>query len=82
MKSHDGLFECIPPVVGAIALVKYNLKMKSIDLVTRLREEKSVLIVPGEHFFMENYLRFGFGCSSDYLQRALDRISEFITKIQ
>jgi len=82
MSSHDGRFEYIPPVAGAIALVKYNLQIKSIDLVTRLREEKSVLIVPGEHFFMENYLRFGFGCSSDYLQRALDRISEFITNIQ
>lgn len=79
MESHDGIFECIPPKAGAIALVRYDLKMKSIELVTRLREEKSVLVVPGEHFFMENYLRFGFGSSPVILENALKRVSEFIS---
>ncbi len=78
MKSHDGIFECIPPIAGAIALVKYHLKIRSLELVTKLREQKSVLVVPGEHFFMENYLRFGFGCPQEYLQKALERFSEFI----
>lgn len=82
MRKHDTVFECIPPVAGAITLVKYNLKINSLDLVTKLRQEKSVLVVPGKHFFMENYLRFGFGCSANYLQKALDRISELLFKIQ
>ncbi|UCE06839.1 MAG: aminotransferase class I/II-fold pyridoxal phosphate-dependent enzyme [bacterium] len=82
MNSHDGLFECIPPIAGAIALAKYNLNITSLELVTRLRKEKSVLVVPGEHFFMENYLRFGFGGPSDYLQKALNRISQLISEIQ
>jgi len=77
INSHNRLFECIPPVAGAIALVKYNLTIPSLDLVTGLRKEKSVLVVPGRHFFMENYLRFGFGCETDYLQSALNRISEY-----
>jgi aspartate/methionine/tyrosine aminotransferase len=81
LKSHNGIFECIPPVAGAITIVKYNLKIKSIDFVTRLRKEKSVLLVPGEHFFMENYLRIGFGCRSEYLQKALDRIGELIPEM-
>jgi len=81
MNGLDGIFECIPPIAGAIALVKYNLKIKSLELVTKLREQKSVLVVPGEHFFMENYLRIGFGCQPDYLQGALNRISELISEL-
>ncbi len=77
VQSHDKIFEWIPPEAGAITLIKYNLGIKSIDLVTRLRQEKSVLIVPGEHFFMENFLRIGFGSPPEYLKNGLGRISEF-----
>ena len=81
VKKYEDIVECIAPVAGAIAMVKYNLAIKSIDLVTQLRKEKSVLIVPGEHFFMENYLRIGFGCQPGDLQIALDRLSELISEL-
>ena len=81
LQSHKDLFEYIPPVAGAIVLVKYNLNISSMDLVNGLRDEKSVLVVPGEHFFMEKCLRFGIGDQPDYLQQALDRIGEYIEKI-
>jgi aspartate/methionine/tyrosine aminotransferase len=41
--------------------------------VTRLRLEKSVLIVPGDHFGMDGYLRLGFGDRPQHLRAALDR---------
>jgi len=81
MKRHGDIVEFVHPAAGAIAMIKYNLKIKSIDLVTRLREEKSVLVVPGEHFFMENYLRIGFGCQSGNLKNALGRMSELISEL-
>ena len=77
LTSHQEIFEWIQPAAGAIALVKYHLNIASLDLVTQLRKRKSVLIVPGSHFLMENYLRIGFGCQSDDLKKALDRVSEF-----
>ncbi len=79
--SHADLFEWIAPSAGAITLVKYHLPFKSIELVTRLRQERSVLVVPGEHFFMEYHLRFGFGSPASYLSAALDRISDFLASI-
>lgn len=78
LKSHEGIFEWIPPVAGAIAFVNYHLINKSLDLVTQLRDKKSVLIVPGSQFLMENYLRIGFGSPPEYLQKALDRVGEFL----
>ncbi|MDZ7331238.1 MAG: aminotransferase class I/II-fold pyridoxal phosphate-dependent enzyme [candidate division KSB1 bacterium] len=81
LKSYADIFEWIPPLAGAIALVKYAIDIKSVELVTRLRQQHSVLVVPGEHFLMENHLRFGFGSPADYLSNALDRISKFLSKI-
>lgn len=78
LRSHDGRFEWAPPAAGAIAFIKYHWNMPSLDLVTQLREQKSVLIIPGSQFLMENYLRIGFGSPADYLQHALARVSEFL----
>ena len=36
--------------------------------------EKSVLIVPGDHFGMDGYLRIGFGSETRYLRDGLDRL--------
>src|SRR5205085_2308030 len=53
LDSHGGLFSYVPPDAGAIVYVRYNHAINSSDLVTRLREQKSVLIVPGDHCGME-----------------------------
>ena len=50
IRGHGELLEYIPPVAGAIALVKYRLPIGSAALFDRLRLEKSVLITPGRPF--------------------------------
>ncbi|MGH9174751.1 MAG: aminotransferase class I/II-fold pyridoxal phosphate-dependent enzyme, partial [Vicinamibacterales bacterium] len=47
--DHAG-FSWIRPEAGAIIYARYNYRINSTELVTRLRDEKSVLIVPGDHF--------------------------------
>jgi aspartate/methionine/tyrosine aminotransferase len=49
--------------------------------VTRLRDEKSVLIVPGDHFGMDGYLRLGFGERPDYLRSGLERLHALLTTL-
>ncbi len=80
LKTHGGLFHFLPPRAGAIVFARYGLDIPSTDLVERLIREKSVLIVPGDHFEMEGHLRFGYGSDRDYLQRALARIDEALKK--
>ena len=48
--------------------VRYHHAINSTELVNRLREQKSVLIVPGDHFGMDGYLRIGFGDEMTYMQ--------------
>ena len=80
LKGHDGLFSFVPPKAGAIAFAKVALEVPSVELVERLIREQSVLLVPGDHFETEGYLRFGYGSDRGYLLRALARVDETLKK--
>ena len=82
LRSHGNLFTFVPPDAGAIVYVKYHHAINSTALVTRLMKEKSVLIVPGDHFSMDGYLRIGFGDEVDYLRKGLNRLHEMLESIR
>lgn len=79
--GHGGTFSMIPPQAAAIAFVKYHLDINSTEFTERLREEKSVLIVPGDHFGLDKFVRISYGLPEDYLTTALDRIHELIIEL-
>jgi len=81
LDGHGGLFTYAPPDAGAIVYVRYHHPINSTELVTRLREEKSVLIVPGDHFGMDGYLRIGFGDEVDHLRQGLDRVHQMLESL-
>ena len=82
LSSHGELFTFVPPDAGAIVYVKYHHAINSTELVTRLLKEKSVLIVPGDHFSMDGYLRIGFGDEVDYLRKGLNCLHEMLESIR
>ncbi|RME80113.1 MAG: aminotransferase class I/II-fold pyridoxal phosphate-dependent enzyme [Caldilineae bacterium] len=81
MNEHPGVFSIIPPDAAAIAFVRYHLDINSSELADRLRTEKSVLIVPGDHFGMDHFVRISYGLPRDYLLPALDRIHDLIRSL-
>jgi aspartate/methionine/tyrosine aminotransferase len=80
LRAQAGLFEYRPPRAGAICFARYDLKVNSTALVERLIREQSVLLVPGDHFETDGYLRFGYGPAKDYLLEALGRVEETLKK--
>jgi aspartate/methionine/tyrosine aminotransferase len=82
LEDHEGILTLVPPQAAAIAFARYHLDVNSTELMERLRHEKSVLVVPGDHFGMDRYLRIGFGLPPGYLQAGLDRIHELIVELQ
>lgn len=64
----------IRPRAGAIGMVPYAGGGNSSALAERLRSECSVLVVPGDHFGLDGYLRIGFGGEEGGLVEALARI--------
>ncbi|HYE86333.1 MAG TPA: aminotransferase class I/II-fold pyridoxal phosphate-dependent enzyme [Vicinamibacterales bacterium] len=79
--ANAGGFRWIKPEAGAIVYVRYDHPINSTELVNRLREEKSVLIVPGDHFGMDGYLRLGFGEPPEYNRAGLDRLKDLLSTI-
>jgi aspartate/methionine/tyrosine aminotransferase len=82
LESHEGIFTLVPPQAAAIAFARYHLDVNSTEFVERLMHEKSVLIVPGDHFGLDRYLRISYGLPADYLRAGLDRIHELIVEVQ
>ena len=82
MDAHGELFSHVPPAAGAICYIKYGMKINSTVLAERLRKEKSVLMVPGDHFGMDGYMRIGTGPPKEYLHAGLDRVDELLRELQ
>jgi len=81
MAGHPGTFSYHPPDAAAIAFVRYHLDVNSSLFAERLRKNKSVLIVPGDHFGMDHFLRISFGLPHETLVPALDRIHDLIVEL-
>ena len=71
LKGFGASFTWVPPQAGAICFVRYRPASDGEALVERVRAGQSVLLVPGEHFGMAGYLRFGFGNELSELREAL-----------
>jgi len=82
MNSSKDTFTFTSPQAAAITFVRYHLDINSTEFEERLRHEKSVLIVPGDHFGMDHFVRISFGLPHDYLTAALDRISDLIRELK
>jgi aspartate/methionine/tyrosine aminotransferase len=82
MARQDGRFRYRPPDAGAICYAHYDAPMNSIEFAERLRVEKSVLVVPGDHFGMDHYLRLGFGNPQDELLEGLSRVREAFDEVR
>jgi aspartate/methionine/tyrosine aminotransferase len=61
LRSYSDLLAWRAPDAGAICLVEYRLSIESLKLVEHLRDTQDVLLVPGVHVGLSNYLRIGFG---------------------
>jgi aspartate/methionine/tyrosine aminotransferase len=81
MKGHGDLFQIVPPQAAAIAFARYRIPINSTELVNRLKDEKSVLIVPGDHFGLDGYLRISYGLPHDYLRDGLERIQSLLAEL-
>jgi aspartate/methionine/tyrosine aminotransferase len=82
MDNHENIFSVVPPQAAAIAFVRYHLDINSSEFAERLRKEKSVFIVPGDHFGMDKFFRISYGLPPDYLTSGLNRIHELIMEIK
>jgi aspartate/methionine/tyrosine aminotransferase len=81
MDAQEGRFRYRRPDAGAICYTHYDDPINSSAFAEKLRVEKSVLVVPGDHFGMDHYLRLGFGNPEKELLEGLDRIRQAFDEV-
>jgi len=75
--NQTAIFSFVKPKAGAISFARYGLKVNSTRLAEKLLEQRSVLVVPGDHLGIDGYLRIGYGAEPSYLKAGLDLIGQF-----
>lgn len=70
------------PDAGAIAFLRYRTPVNSSDVAERLRVDESVLVVPGDQFGMDGFVRVGFGPPAAELDEALHRVRRVFERIE
>lgn len=66
------------PAAGAVGYFRYRLPINSTTLAERLRVEKDVLLVPGDQFGMDHFLRIGYGGDPGVLRCGLQLVGEVL----
>jgi hypothetical protein len=74
LDTFGGFLSFRPPEAGAIAFVKCEAAVPTLEIAERIRREQSTLIVPGSHLGMEGYVRIWLGAKPEYLREGLRRI--------
>jgi aspartate/methionine/tyrosine aminotransferase len=81
MQEQGGRFRYRPPDAGAICFARYDAPINSTEFAEKLRVERDVLVVPGDHFGMDGFVRIGFGNPSAELLEALGRIRDAFDEV-
>jgi aspartate/methionine/tyrosine aminotransferase len=78
--SHDA-FTAARPGAGAVTYAKYDLPIRSGELVDRIRQERSVLLVGGDMFGLKKGIRFGFGFDLEHTMKGLALADEILEHV-
>ena len=76
--GHGSQFHFVPPQSGGMAFLRYDSGVNSTELVTHMRDEEGLLVIAGDCFGMDGYLRIGIGGESTQLKIGLGRIDNVI----
>ena len=75
------MFRYVRPQAGAIAYVDYEFPINSTELIDRIRNERSVLLVPGDMLGVGRGIRFGYGYDIEHTLEGLARVDEVLAAL-
>ncbi|WP_112662629.1 aminotransferase class I/II-fold pyridoxal phosphate-dependent enzyme [Microvirga flavescens] len=78
VEKNSDLFSFVPPKAGGMAFLRYSMDINSTTLIHRLREERSIMLLPGDVYGLDKYIRIGIGAPAEHLQAGLERLAGFV----
>ena len=82
LSEQDGVFQGTPPDAAAITFLKYDLDINSTEWMEQLRDQRGVLLVPGDHFGLDRHIRLSFALPERELLDGLRRIHESVVELR
>ncbi|MGO0078171.1 aminotransferase [Streptococcus suis] len=76
----EPLVSYIRPAVVSTSFVKIAVDMPVEDFCLQLLQEHGVLLVPGNRFERDGYVRLGFACEKETLIKGLEKLSQFLRR--
>ncbi len=80
--ERDEIFSVTPPNASALSFVHFNLPVGSTNFAHLLRRQKSVLVVPGDFFGLDNHIRVSSALPNNYLSEGLERMIKLVDEIR
>lgn len=77
LDNNANLFSCILPKAGGMAFVRYTMDINSTELVHRLREDRSIMLLPGDVYGMDQFIRLGIGAPKNHIEEGLKHLSDY-----
>ena len=75
--TNSDVVSLTPPTAGGMAFVRYNRDLNSTELAHTLRNDKGVLVLPGDVYGLDGYFRVGIGAPKSHLEPGLEKIGEY-----
>jgi aspartate/methionine/tyrosine aminotransferase len=82
VEANSEYVSLIPPKAGGMAFVRYNRDVNSTELAHTLRNDKGVLILPGDVYGLDGYFRVGIGAPKSHLEPGLEKIGEYFASAE
>lgn len=79
--EHPDLLSFVPPAAGGMAFLRYQLSVNSSELARYLRDEKSLLVLPGDVYGMDHYIRIGIGERASHFAEGLALLEEGLEEL-
>jgi len=77
IKNSEGHFSVVMPQASGIAFVRYNHDINSSEFMKQLYQASGVSLLAGDFFGIDGYLRISFGRPEKYVQKGLEKVTEF-----
>ncbi len=77
LDTNANLFSCVLPKAGGMAFVRYNMDVNSTELVHKLREDRSIMLLPGDVYGMDGYIRLGVGAPKKHIENGLMHLADY-----
>ncbi|MFD2205711.1 aminotransferase class I/II-fold pyridoxal phosphate-dependent enzyme [Kiloniella antarctica] len=75
--KENNQYSCHLPKAGGMAFMRYAMPINSTKLIHEIREKRSIMLLPGDVYGLDGYIRIGIGAPIEHLRVGLKELSDY-----